>query len=274
MIIQLQDKIAKYITRHALISDWRNIREYYARYSYLTFICLVANDINPDCNAENTGDILCDNHLENRDIIQYILETKSSTEFISEILEFIRKNPVRNINEFYQEFLARDFILKDNAVFFDRSKNNRDILGSYYTQEKFAYEITKKAIADYTKENDKSNLTIADYSSGGGAFLVSACKVCREKGIAPKIYGYDVDPIAVFITRFRLFKEAGLPSGDSRIFLGNPLLRNLDNKNTVSVFKYALSGRFYNIQMGIVSEKNMDIIIGNPPWEKTSVFSD
>ena len=181
MIIQLQDKIAKYITRHALISDWRNIREYYARYSYLTFICLVANDINPDCNAENTGDILCDNHLENRDIIQYILETKSSTEFISEILEFIRKNPVRNINEFYQEFLARDFILKDNAVFFDRSKNNRDILGSYYTQEKFAYEITKKAIADYTKENDKSNLTIADYSCGGGAFLVSACKVCREK---------------------------------------------------------------------------------------------
>lgn len=96
----------------------------------------------------------------------------------------------------------------------------------------------------------------------------------QRKGIAPKIYGYDVDPIAVFITRFRLFKEAGLPSGDSRIFLGNPLLRNLDNKNTVSVFKYALSGRFYNIQMGIVSEKNMDIIIGNPPWEKTSVFSD
>jgi len=268
MITQLQDKIAEYMTRNASLSDWKNIREYYARYLYLTFMCLITNNINPDCEAERVGDILYDNFLEDKEIVHFILTTGESINFMHEIMELIRKQEVRNINEIYQGFLAGDFILKDNTVSFDGSKNNRDILGSYYTQEKFAYEITKKTIADYHKENNNVTVKIADYSCGGGAFLVSACKVCRENGIVPKIYGYDVDPIAVLITRFRLFKEAGIQAGDSCILLGNPLLRNPEETDALSVFKCAISGRFYNTRMGIVSEKNMDVVIGNPPWEK------
>ncbi len=268
MITQLQDKIAKYISKNALLSDWRSIREYYARYLYLTFMCLIVNDINPDCETESIGDILYDNFLEEKEIVNYILTTEDAINFMCEILELIRKQEVRDINEIYQGFLARDFILKDNTVSFDGGKNNRDILGSYYTQENFAYEITKKSIEDYHKENNNVNIKIADYSCGGGAFLISACKVCREKEIVPKIYGYDVDPIAVLITRFRLFKEAGIQADDSCILLGNPLLRNPEETDVLSVFKCAVSGRFYNIRMGIVSEKSMDVVIGNPPWEK------
>lgn len=267
MIDKLQDEIAMYITRNALLSDWRSIREYYARYSYLAFMCLIANDINPDCETEAIGSVLCDNCLEDREIVQYVLLTEHSAIFMREVTELIRKQEIRDINEIYQEFLAEDFILIDNTVSFDRSKNSRDILGSYYTQESFAYEITKKVIADYYKENHSANIRIADYSCGGGAFLVSACKICRENEMVPRLYGYDVDPIAVLITRYRLFKEAGSEACSS-IFLGNPLLRNPQKTDALSVFQCAVSGRFYDFHMGIISENNMDVVIGNPPWEK------
>lgn len=264
----MQDKIAEYMTRSASLSDWRSVREYYARYSYLAFMCLIANDIDPNCKTDNVGDILCNFYLENPKIVRYILKTKDSFCFIHEIIHIIKKQKVQDINKIYQSFLAKDFILKDNTVSFCGSKNQRDILGAYYTQEDFAYEITEKSISDYCKENNRVHIRIADYSCGGGAFLVSACKICREKKMIPDIYGYDVDPIAVLITRFRLLKEAGSEAGSICILLGNPLLRNPGNRDILSIFKCAMSGRFYNIRMGIVSEKNMDIIIGNPPWEK------
>lgn len=41
----------------------------------------------------------------------------------------------------------------DGEVKFEGGKNNRDILGSYYTQEEFAYEITQKAIEEYLENN-------------------------------------------------------------------------------------------------------------------------
>lgn len=268
MITQLQDKIAKYINKNASLSDWKNIREYFAKYLYLTFMCIMAKDIYPDCEAEIVEEVLCDNFLEDKEVVEYILETKDAMVFMREIIELVRKHEVGDINKTYQEFLARGFILRDNIVAFDGSKNNRDVLGSYYTQESFAYEITKKSIADYHNANNNVNIKIADYACGGGAFLVSACKVCEENGIAPKIYGYDVDPVAVLITRFRLLKETGLKPDVSYIYLGNPLLRNSEKADVLSIFKCAISGRYYNIRMGITSEKNMDIIIGNPPWEK------
>ena len=268
MIIQLQDKIAKYITRNAPLSDWRDIREHYARYSYLAFMCLIAESISPDFEVKSIGDILCDNRLEDRDVVNYVLSTGDAVNFICEVMNLVREQEIRDINEIYQGFLAGDFVLKDKVVSFDGSKNNRDILGSYYTQESFAFEITKKAIEDYFKENSNVNVRIADYSCGGGAFLVSACKVCLENEIVPRIYGYDVDPVAVLITRFRLLKEAGMRAGDSCILLGNPLLRTPGEADILSIFKCAISGRFYNIQMGIVPRKDMDVVVGNPPWGK------
>lgn len=268
MITILQDKIANYITQYALLSDWKNIREHCARYCYLTFMCLIANKLEPDCKPENISLIFRKYFLEDMQIIQEALATRKAIPFMYEILELINEQKVLDINQIYQGFLARDFILKDNTVFFDDSKNQRDILGAYYTQEDFAYEITQKTIADYNQEKRKSMLKIADYSCGGGAFLVSACKLCKEQELVPAIFGYDVDPIAVLITRFRLFYEAGLQTDSFRVLLGNPLLRNSERKNTLSIFKCALSGRFYHINMGIFPEQNIDIAIGNPPWEK------
>lgn len=146
MVTELHDRIAKYITKNALITDWSSIREYYARYSYLTFMCLIAVHINPDCKPEDLKHILCDNFLEDNELVEYILMTKDTVTFTDDIIQFINKQDIEDINEIYQRFLARDFILKDTSISFVKSKNNRDILGSYYTQENFAYEITQKTI--------------------------------------------------------------------------------------------------------------------------------
>ena len=145
-------------------------------------------------------------------------------EFISEVLSIINDYDAFDINCLYQSYIATDFSIMDGEVKFEGGKNNRDILGSYYTQEEFAYEITQKAIEEYLENNigeEVNELKIADYSCGGGAFLVASCRICRQKGISADIYGYDVDPIAIMITRHRLrFEE----SSGYKILLGNPLL--------------------------------------------------
>lgn len=268
MIIELQDKISKYITQNALLTNWKDIREKYAQYTYITFLCLIATDLEPDCNEDTIGDVIRAKEIEEHSIVKYVFSIPNVKTFIQEILDIIREKRNIDINSIYQSFLSSDFILFNNKVVFESGKNNRDILGSYYTQEDFAYEITRKAVSDYFRYNHNNNIRVADYSCGGGAFLVSACRLCNEKNIAIKIYGYDVDPIAVLITRYRLYKEAGLKKKDSNIYLGNPLLRNWKSGDALSIFRLATSGDYYNIQMGIVPEKDMDIIVGNPPWEK------
>lgn len=114
----------------------------------------------------------------------------------------------------------------------------------------------------------KEQIRIADFSCGGGAFLVSACEICKEKGFSQDIYGYDVDPIAVVITRYRLFESTGDASNSDKIVLGNPLLRI--GKNTACAIKFhnALAGHFYNSCMAVIPVSNVDIVLGNPPWEK------
>lgn len=270
MIIKLRDKIANYITRSSNITSWRNIRQNYAYYSYLAFLCLVANELNVACRTENICNIIRNYGVEDETILQFIMNIRDAETFIGEILELVKEYKNIDVNGLYQEYLAKDFVLCGESVTFEGGKNNRDVLGSYYTQEDFAYEITAKAIDDYFLHNQLKDrkIRIADYSCGGGAFLLSAYKLCYEKKVPVSIYGYDVDPIAVLITRFRLVRETKSKQYDAYISLGNPLIRNEDNRDSLGLFKLAASGEFYNYSMGIVAEDNMDIVLGNPPWEK------
>lgn len=270
MIKKLRDKIASYITRNCDITCWRSIRQNYAYYSYLAFMCLVVNELNADCRTENICNIIRYYGIEEENILQFIMSIRDAETFIDEILELAKEYKNVDVNGLYQEYLAKDFLLCGESVTFEGGKNNRDVLGSYYTQENFAYEITRKAIDDYFFHNQLKDrkIRIADYSCGGGAFLLSAYKLCCEKKIPVSIYGYDVDPIAVLITRFRLVSETKSKQYDANISLGNPLIRNEDNRDSLGLFKLAAAGEFYNSGMGIIAEDNMDVVIGNPPWEK------
>nr|WP_106789241.1 N-6 DNA methylase [Massilistercora timonensis] len=268
MIEKLRVKIAKYMNKNVNLKYWEYIREYYARYSYLAFATMITYKLRGKASAKDIHEIFTVNGFDKFENIDFILSTADALDFIDELVELLVNINTLDINNVYQEFLSRDYKLKDGIFTFEGGKNSRDILGSYYTQENFAKEIVRKTIDIFSMSSKKEQIRIADFSCGGGAFLVSACEICKEKGFSQDIYGYDVDPIAVVITRYRLFESTGDASNSDKIVLGNPLLRI--GKNTACAIKFhnALAGHFYNSCMAVIPVSNVDIVLGNPPWEK------
>lgn len=267
MITKLYAKVAEYINLTSDVESWQDIRKKYFKYSYLAFMAICAQKLKKEAGAGDVEQILYKNRIVEPQLASYIMDH----EFVAEIVGILKEMPEFDINSLYQEYLARDFRIVDGIVVFGDGKNSRDILGSYYTQEEFAYEITEKAIDDYFSGQEPmmhSRLKIADYTCGGGAFLVSACKLCQKRNIPAELYGYDVDPIAVMITKFRLIKEAHVEPEYANISLGNPLMRSQKKLGSFDRFKLAELGRFYSPGMGIISESNMSVVVGNPPWEK------
>lgn len=268
MIEKLRVKIAKYMNKNVNLKQWRYIREYYARYSYLAFATMITYKLIGEASTKDIHEVFTVNGFENIENIDFILSIVDSSNFIAEVVKLLSDSNTLNINNVYQEFLSRDCELKNGVFTFEGGKNSRDVLGSYYTQENFAKEIVKKAINDFMVSSKKDQIRIADFSCGGGAFLVSACEICNEKGLSQEIYGYDVDPIAVMITRYRLFDLTGDASNSDRIVLGNPLLRADNNIACDIKFQSALAGHFYSRCMSVMPVSNMDIVLGNPPWGK------
>lgn len=269
MITALRIKVADYVTKYSDLTVWESIRKNYGYYTYIAFLCLAAHELDADCDAEQIVELIKKHKIEDGDVIDFVMGIADAPVFAAEILDIIRLYNGMDVIGIYQEYLAEDFIMINQAVAFECGKNNRDLLGSYYTREDFAYQITKKAINDYYLKNASKTelLRVADLSCGGGAFLLSAARFCREKNIPICLYGYDVDPIAVLITRLRLAKEMGVEIA-AHIQLGNPLLQEQKSLGGINLFKKAISGRIYHSDMGISVEQNIDIVIGNPPWEK------
>lgn len=85
-----------------------------------------------------------------------------------------------------------------------------------------------------------SNLSFCDPCCGSGNFILTAV----EHGIHPElIYGYDTDPIAVELTKKRLFKQTGYKT------------------DKVVCADFLKSAR-------LSSRTHFDIIVTNPPWGK------
>lgn len=269
MIASLCSKVAEYMNQTSNMESWQDLRKSYFEYSYLMFLSMCAQRRKNACDASEVKQLIYE--MVEPELVSYVFDLPQAIEFTAEIIKIIKEKPEFDINSLYQEYLARDFMLVDGSVVFEGGKNSRDILGSYYTQEEFAYEITKKAMDDYLSDKAPSGnirLKIADYACGGGAFLLSACKLCQRKNISAEIYGYDVDPIAVMITRFRLMNETDIELKYIHISLGNPLLQPIKGTAPIDKFKLAELGKFYGHGMGIIPEPDMSIIVGNPPWEK------
>lgn len=272
IVTELQDKIAEYVTRVSDITKWESVRQNYGYYSYMAFLCLTVYELECVGNLDKLCDVIKKYHIEKKEIINFIMRLVDVEQFTEEILDMVSHYGIADVNALYQEYLTHDFYISGQKVVFEEGKNNRDVLGAYYTQENFAYEITRKAIDDYCKNHFSKNeiLKVADFSCGGGAFLISTYRICKENKIKVRLYGYDVDPIAVLITRARFVKEMGETDGEINVCvtLGNTLLRSQGNADVVKAFKVAVYGRIYNFDLGICVKDKMDIIVGNPPWEK------
>ncbi|MDE7203549.1 MAG: hypothetical protein K2O91_17025 [Lachnospiraceae bacterium] len=268
MISRLKELIASYITEYSKTDRWDDIRYYYAVYSYISFLVLAISNMGlPLGKLKKTA---VDVGLDAPEVVEYILNIREAVPFITDLISIINKANMEDINVLYQDFLTVDYTMKNGIFVFGGGKNNRDTLGSYYTQEDFALEIVKRAVDEYLKDQNMSvsRIKIADFSCGGGAFLVAALKYCAEKGIQAELFGCDVDPVAVMITRARLYKETNSGSQTNQVLLGNPLLGGKNAVNCIEKFNLAMYGRYYNAGMGLDIDTKYDIIIGNPPWEK------
>lgn len=267
MVNKLRKLIAQFVTENSNIDLWEETRSLYSVYTYISFLVLAVKSI--DGKVSDIKRRALDLKLENKENMEWIFSQTGSEKLVEEAVCLVSNDEEFDINNLYQEYLAIDFGIYDNQVDFQAGKNGRDTLGSYYTQEDFAYEISWKAIEEYIKNcaETKKKINIADFSCGGGAFLVAAKKICDEKKITAELFGVDVDPIAVMITKTRLIKER-VSNSDMRIYLGNPLLKGNGKNNSLDSFILALKGRYYNSYLGIDMEGCYDIVIGNPPWEK------
>ena len=109
--------------------------------------------------------------------------------------------------------------------------------GAYYTPEKIVGELIDRL---YENDADLDAKTICDPCCGTGNFLLSL----GTKGIDyTNLYGQDIDPISVFLSRINIALMApGMSAMDirSRIIVGNTYFETFTQK--------------------------FDVIVGNPPW--------
>jgi len=161
-----------------------------------------------------------------------------------------------------------DFINCDNDILgfiyqSIRPQSDRKDEGQYYTPKKVVKYILDKIKINLAKNK---NLKILDPACGSGQFLLGAYdilykqyeklnteKIKIHKNIIEKhLFGFDIDKIAVALTKLNLFlKSSGYYEGEFNILMANTLKRdsNLLEPNCLDKFK-----NFF------------DFIIGNPPW--------
>lgn len=192
----------------------------------------------------------------------------------------------------YEEFLERDLNISMTDVWFSSGKISRDSTGSYYTPSEFAIEVVREAVEKYLELHQVhsvdeatqllSKATFADLSCGCGEFIKAIQDyLVVQYGIMPTsiiahLYGIDIDPIALQITVCDLCEQ--LPEEEwldviRHFVLGNPLINQPDEKSSSEKTRLYATGRLYASEMGIRVDRlfngtEIDIIVGNPPWEK------
>lgn len=285
--------VVKYVQKNADLDDWRNVRRHYFWYSFLLFVNLyLLSKGYTDPEDEDAYQNLSQKNILDTECTDVFCNIHDHAEFFSDIQN--AKLEKFNLSLLYQEYISMDYYIDDSGGFqISKGKNARDILGSYYTQSDFTNAMVEKILDNYIRqnaENQKINVTAsddiksfllsstyADNSCGSGEFLVSIIRYLNNRysltdydanKLMNNIYGYDVDPIAVFISRVRIMEELHLDYSSSNIKLGNPLIP-VEASNLRARYLMASEGRFYNLGMGTrQSVRRFDIIIGNPPWEK------
>lgn len=131
---------------------------------------------------------------------------------------------------------------------------NRKNQGSYYTPTTIVNQLVNQSLKGMDR---KSSIRVLDPCCGSGTFLIRAFIQLRneleEKGLSRKetetllllhsLHGYDIDPIAVSLTKINLLLLAEEVSLDNlpNMKLKNPLLHTMKTDS-------------------------FDVILGNPPW--------
>ena len=201
-----------------------------------------------------------------------------------------------DISLLYQGLL--NLSINFNTMIVEENIAQKKNTGAYYTSKEFAKIITRKAIDDYiyaktsiqkfsyfshTNQEysivmkELLNTSIGDLSCGGGEFLLAYFEyiylylpINQEfvAKITSKVYGVDIDPVALLITQIKICSITNIYVSKNYI-LGNPLLKETSLYNFDEKVECSALGSPYISSLGVNIESNkLDIILGNPPWEK------
>lgn len=279
MLMLIQKLVKEEIQENVDINDWREVRKAYYLYTFISFLLVAERALN-ECFGNNKN--VLGRNLVSNTMYERITNCQCYNRFVYEIN---RKYNQEDLGILYQKYISCDFFINDNGRFeFRQGKYGRDVIGAYYTNETFAYEIVKKTIEFYLFNREMSDarellhLKYVDSACGAGDFLLAIVDVLKKEygfcmqeisEVVANIWGIDVDPIAVLITKTRLMLKVGCEKCNSHIMVGNPLIQVKKSISDEEKLELAMEGRFYNERMGIIDmEEKFDVIVGNPPWEK------
>ena len=206
--------------------------------------------------------------------------------------------------DLYEALLSIELECTNNKVTLDFGKSYRNSLGSYYTPNILAKNCVELALdsfienkiglSEYSKtqsnpsnKNKVKNLLLksklADFSSGGGKFLVELVNYFKNyvsintkliEEFYMNIFALDVDFLALEVAKFELLSLTNswylFKKINTNYLHGNPLLISYPLTSASERIEIFSKGFIYHEKIGIPFDliNKMDVIVGNPPWEK------
>ncbi len=187
------------------------------------------------------------------------------------------------------ETLSSKLLTPFHLSFFDKSPDISKQIGQFFTPSYISRFIAMTSLAHFTDTLSGESLAdkllemkLADLAVGTGNLLISLLYQVLEElkpltddkrnllhnFLSTNLYGFDLDPFALFISKLRvlLFSSLFLPDHDlpnleENFCLGNSLLRSkiISNSSTKSTFNPV---KFFNKKDTL----HFDIIVSNPPY--------
>lgn len=259
---------------------------------------------------------------ESLDVSDEVLASIINGLYFPEPYEF-NAMPADILGRIYEQFLGEHITLdKDRNVNVELKPEHRKGGGVYYTPSpivEYIVEETLGPLLEGKTEQAISDLTVVDPASGSGSFLIVAYQYLlnwyadywaerprlaakhleagsdgqtrvktneRKQILLRHIYGVDIDPQAVEVTKLSLLLkvvegqaqaelEVGhlLPNLDNNIKCGNSLIGNdmqlsidgLADEDTINPFDWDAA------YPSIISRGGFDAVVGNPPYLNVDV---
>ncbi|MBW4658464.1 MAG: N-6 DNA methylase [Drouetiella hepatica Uher 2000/2452] len=245
---------------------------------------------------------------------EYEIVNRLPNHLLSQILGSLsvqRDLPIAFLGQVYEALLQEDSLGLSSH---DRKLSDRKSGGIYYTPEAIVSYVLQMTLGNVLHTNPTAAITLLDPSCGCGAFLLSAyqflldwhlqiyCSAIERRGenhnlpveqglegqwhltrsererlLLTHIYGVDLDPQAVEITKLGLYllllkglpDRAPLPDLSDNIQCGNALIESEGHSENSGLEQSILCDRPFNWQHTfpeILRSGGFDLVIGNPPY--------
>lgn len=203
--------------------------------------------------------------------------------------------PADVLGTVYENYLGYKLLKSKKKTTVSRDDKKRKDQGIYYTPDFIVDYIVKNALKPVLDKcqsiSDVKKIRVLDPACGSGSFLIKAFQLIKEKYrdfgyqdntfvnytiLLENIYGVDLDPQAVEITRLNLLISAleertKLPSLSNNIKNGNSLISGTDEELVKYFGKEYRDKKPFNWSVEfpeVFKQGGFDVIIGNPPYIK------